>query len=368
MPGEMIDVFLQKWRGVGDPVSELIEACNFAYELLLQLVPTFDAVSQVVLHRDINAHNLLVSTGGSCSIPQFSIIDFGLAVDMQTWQQDPTQFPVAGDCRYWPVSAWYIFAYGNPELIKMQMLFMEYRTQMDMHAFGITALQVFIGMLPRQTSQAVAAIPVEIWALKVAWDQYWQDASRLHEPVFKAPDLHTLMQLRHSYIANEAHNIIDRDLGQLRRSLFAARDACARREPGSKSVMLFSALAELISQGAKPLGREAGRSSIKLASWKDIAGLLTSTSAESIGCEPVSRKASTTLLGRSPTSPTLPHREVHRQRSTSASPAVKRQCARIPPKRAERRSIVNGSIGVIPANMAMPATNLPSYAPATHWP
>mmetsp|Transcript_59657 Transcript_59657/g.94721 ORF Transcript_59657/g.94721 Transcript_59657/m.94721 type:complete len:504 (-) Transcript_59657:328-1839(-) len=296
--GDTVGTFLQQRRKqwIGDSNFQFLEACSFTYELLAQLVPALDAISAVALHRDINTHNLLVSTACGSSVPQFSIIDFGLAVDVHSWPTQHTKVPVAGDCRYWPVSSWYIFAHGGPKLTEMPSLVMEYRTQLDLHALGITALQVFIDMLPQQS---VSAIPEEIRALKVAWDQYWQDASRLHEPVFKAPDLHTLMQLRHSYIATEAHNIIDRDLGQLRRSLFAARDACARREPGSKAAMIFSVLAELISQGAKPLESEAARSSIKLASWSDIGNLLSNDSGSRGG-------ATTTILGRIGSSTALP--------------------------------------------------------------
>jgi hypothetical protein len=198
----------------------------------------------------------------------------------------------------------------------MQSLAMEYRTQLDLHALGITALQVFIDMLPQQS---VSAIPEEIRALKVAWDQYWRDASRLWEPLYHAFERKTdWMTLRQTYIANEAHNIIDKALGRLRRALCNARDACAHVEPDSKVTVIFSVLAELISQGAKPLGREAAMSNIKLASWSGIAGLLNSSLAAPIHCDSLGRRGSTTTLPRcAPSSTTLPMKsKLHATTST----------------------------------------------------
>lgn len=305
--GDTVGTFLQQRRKqwIGDSNFQFLEACSFTYELLAQLVPALDAISAVALHRDINTHNLLVSTACGSSVPQFSIIDFGLAVDVHSWPTQHTKVPVAGDCRYWPVSSWYIFAHGGPKLTEMPSLVMEYRTQLDLHALGITALQVFIDMLPQQS---VSAIPEEIRALKVAWDQYWQDASRLWEPLFHAFERKTdWMTLRQTYIANEAHNIIDKALGQLRRALCNARDAFAHVEPDCKATVIFSVLAELISQGAKPLGREAAMSNIKLASWSGIAGLLNSSLAAPIHCDSIGRRGSTTTLPRcAPSSTTLP--------------------------------------------------------------
>jgi hypothetical protein len=317
--GDSLGAYLQEWKKqwAGDPFSQFTEACNFAYELLVQLVPTMDAISAVALHRDINTHNLLVTTGNGSSTPQFSVIDFGLAMSMQNWETMCCKTPVVGDCRYWPVSAWYIFAHGGPKLMEIQPLFEEYRTQVDLHAFGLTALQVFMDMLPQLASAAVASdIPEEIWGLKVAWEQYWQDAYRLWEPLFNAFANKTdWNQVRQFYIQSEAHNIIDKDLGHLRRALYNARDACAYAEPGSivaKAAVVFSAVVELISQGAKPLGREAAKCSSKLASWSVIADILNSSGTASgtafARCDSISRKrASTTCLpGLSTSSTTLP--------------------------------------------------------------
>jgi hypothetical protein len=307
--GDSLGAYLQKWKQSwrSDPFTQFAEACNFTHELLIQLVPAMDAISAVALHRDVNTHNLLVTTGSRGSSPQFSVIDFGLAVAMHSWESKCTAVPVVGDCRYWPVSAWYIFAHGGPKLMEKPALYAEYRTQVDLHAFGLTALQVFIDMLPHLSSSAVGTnIPEEIWGLKAAWEQYWQTAYRLWEPLFKAFERRTdWNQLRQSYIQNEAHKIIDRDLGNLRRALYNARDACACAEPGSivaKVAVVFSVLVELISQGAQTLGREAARGSMKLASWSDILDILYSSGGRmgaSTTCLPGLSSSSTTLSSNS---------------------------------------------------------------------
>jgi serine/threonine protein kinase len=305
--GDSLGAYLQQWksRWVGDPVSQFREACNFAYELLVQLVPTMDAINQQAVHRDINTHNVLVSIGSGR--PEFSVIDFGLAMSVPDWERKCNQVPVVGDCRYWPVSAWFIFAHGGPPLMENQGLFMEYRTQIDLHAFGLTTLQVFVDMLPQMVS--TSDIPQEVWSLKQAWEQYWQDAYLLWEPLYRAFERKTdWNQLRQSYIQCEAHNIIDKDLEHLRRALHNARDSCATAESGSilaRAAVVFSAVVELISQGAKPLGREASKGSIRLANWLDIANILNGGGASFDSFSRKSQRGSATFLpGQSPSSTT----------------------------------------------------------------
>jgi serine/threonine protein kinase len=385
VPGDSLGTFLQQRNAskIGDASSQFAEACNFTHELLVQLVPTLDAISHVALHRDINTHNVLVSTGVGGSLPQFSIIDFGLAIDIQNWQTLLTRVPVVGDCRYWPVSAWYIFAHGGPKLMENQSLFMEYRTQLDLHAFGITAMQVFSDMLPQASSSAVvAAIPEEIWALKSAWEQYWQDAYRLWEPLYKAFERKTDWEtLRKSYIANETHNIIDKSLGHLRRALCTARDACAHVEPGSKLVVILSALAELISQGARPLGREAGRGSMKLASWSDIASLLNSAPAAPRMSDSYShrghskeRRGSTTSMPVHQSSTTSLHlpiaSKLHGSSSTPHPSYLPATTTRLPPNMAmigNQRSPVGSPTAVNSPTMVISGatTRSPSWRPTS---
>lgn len=59
---------------------------------------------------------------------------------------------VGGDCRYWPVSAWVQFLLGWTELDAHPPWRYEYQTQLDLHSFGLTALQVVVDMLPPSLS------------------------------------------------------------------------------------------------------------------------------------------------------------------------------------------------------------------------
>jgi serine/threonine protein kinase len=310
--GDSLGTFLQRYKKEWAPspnpqviANQFAEACNFTRELLVQLVPSFDAISSLVLHRDVNTHNVLVSAGPGASNPRFSLIDYGLAIETQDWAQQLTKVPVVGDCRYWPVSAWFIFAHGGQKLSERHNLMMEYRTQLDTHALGITALQVFIELLTHPTSPAAASsVPEEVWTLRHAWEQYWQDAYRFWEPLFKAFENKTdWNSLRQRYISNKVHSIMDKDLQQLRRALANLCDACGRAEPGStasSAAPIFAAMKELISQSGKPLGREACPNGLRFASWANVWAILGGAQLPPSNVSAVVGTTTTTPLGPSP--------------------------------------------------------------------
>lgn len=251
--------------------KQFAEACTWGHELISQLLPAFEAVSPYALHRDVNTHNVLVSTGADLANPQFGLIDFGLAIQVQEWPTLCTQVPVVGDCRYWPVSAWHIFASGGPELVKQPALLNEYRTQLDLHALGITALQIFLEMLPQPPagSPGAAMIPEEFRALKCAWERYWQDVYRFWEPLFHAFERKTdWNQLRKQYKAQQVHLTVGEDLANIRLALSRVRDACAPSDPGRT---LICAMLELISQGGTCLPGEA---SGRAPTWQSVRAIL----------------------------------------------------------------------------------------------
>jgi hypothetical protein len=163
--------------------------------------------------------------------------------------------------------------------MERQQLLMEYRTQLDTHALGITAVQVFLEMMLQPSSLAAASsVPGEVWVLKRAWEQYWKDAYRWWEPLYNAFEKKTDWNtIRQSYITNEVHNIIDKDLGHLRLALSRLCDVCANAEPGSQlsgAGHIFLAMNELISQGGKPLNHEACLGGVRLASWSNVRSIL----------------------------------------------------------------------------------------------
>lgn len=312
VPGDSVGAFLNKWKEkhggyfhvpTADPhavESQLSEAFIWGRELILQMLPVFEAVSPIALHRDVNTHNLLVNTeSGDLCAPEFGLIDFGLAIEMNNWPSQSLQVPVVGDCRYWPASAWLIFAAGGAELAKYPPLLMEYRTQLDSHALGITALQVFVELLPNPVagSPAVAVVPEEFWALRSAWEHYWKDATRFWEPLYLAFQKKAdWTQVRQSYLLSNVHFIISEDLGRVRQALSNARNACPR-DPGShlfSARPLLAALLELISQAGTGLPGEVPPGSLRFGSWQGVRSILATDAANGPARQLSSSDASTT--------------------------------------------------------------------------
>jgi serine/threonine protein kinase len=313
--GDSLGAFLNNWKAQGgrmpssDPQivnQQFAEACHWTHEMISQLLPAFEALSPFALHRDVNTHNILVSTSGGLSAPQFGLIDFGLAIQMKNWETSCTQVPVVGDCRYWPVSGWLIFAAGGPEIMKHPHMLREYKTQLDIHAFGITALQLFIEMLPQPEGSANSAILEEFFALAHAWRRYWQDAYRFWEPLFHAFERKTdFNQLRQHYIQMNVHAVLGEDLAHLRQALSNCRDACARSDPGCKLYSfqsIFAVLLELISAGGLTVPGEVPH----LCTWSTIGAIMNGTPSTKGTSTTTSHDASRTMQPMSTsTRPTL---------------------------------------------------------------
>merc|ERR1711971_1002233 len=77
--------------------------------------------------------------------PKVSLLDFGLAVNAQSWPQGGwLSENVAGDGRYWPASSWLVFAEGKRALLSQPQLREEYEARLDFHSVGVSCLQVFL--------------------------------------------------------------------------------------------------------------------------------------------------------------------------------------------------------------------------------
>jgi len=263
------------------PKQRFMEACNYTRELLAQLAPTFARISTVAYHRDVNPRNILVDEkdGNIC----YGLIDFGLAVDTARWRLGAELtnvgdtvmgswqiLGVGGDCRYWPVSAWLMLEQGPKALVARPQLCVEYKTQLDLHALGITALQVLADLcLPRDTAtehQSCAddqdVLPEQLSTLLSAWRKYWDHAVRYWTRLFGAyrkgeQHRRDLAVVKAVYRAAEVHRQIGEDLRALR---VALREACEAvvDEDGvlpdegvslAPAQPLFSALLAMISSG-----------------------------------------------------------------------------------------------------------------------
>jgi len=217
-------------------------------------------------------------------------VDFGLAVDLAKWRgpgASPDSWQLAdigGDCRYWPVAAWLQFECGYQELTKYPDLANEYQTHLDMHALGITALQVWGCMVEGEDADQ---IPEEVIQLHAAWEKYWQDATcvweRMQDCFHNSGDQNSL---KGWILSQGVHNIIGHDLANIRTALREVCQVCGASSSlgaagaGGSSMLsgqrpLFAMLLELISAGGV-----AGfvRAQKRTPSWQGVLCLLDENS------------------------------------------------------------------------------------------
>jgi len=274
VPGVPVDRFLDARRstlsnsavsGGGSGIAQVpkhgahrfAEACNLARDLILQLAPTFEHISKLAYHRDVNSHNILVD--GDVSNPVFGLVDFGLAVDLTAWQgpMGPHSWhlvDIGGDCRYWPMSAWLQFECGWQELSKYPPLSMEYQTHLDFHALGITALQIVAALSPPAAEDDTSSLTPQFRALQIAWDKYWSDVTRFWQrllDVFRTGGDQNALKI--ACINEGVHNIVGADLAALRAAIRDAFNACSADGADlfhlHQFCPLFAALLELVSAG-----------------------------------------------------------------------------------------------------------------------
>lgn len=310
MPGEQLSRFIERQ---GEDMSKVnvglragvVSACGFARELLVQLAPVFEHVAEVAFHRDTTPRNILVDVEGS--VPHFSLIDFGLAVDAATWESgevSASQSSIAGDGRYWPVSSWYAFEYGRDALSQCVTLNEEYRTRLDIHSLGITVIQVIAALTPCDDQWVDDVVSQKMQQLLWVWMQYWRDATHFWLSIFETfQDQGDFDALKLAYMQAAVHDIIRQDLFALRAAIREARTACddAAPEEGLQGVAsLMDVLLLMISHGEGVDPR---------VTWR---GIRTRLGDQFVGCKPECAmnldshlsSASTATAATRPVSPT----------------------------------------------------------------
>jgi len=189
VPGKPLDSYTEK----NAPQLPLTESCAMTRALLAQLSPTLERVAEVAIHRDINAHNILVHVledgasrfegagAGDNEKYSFTLIDFGLAVDMRTWKDGVWRtHDIGGDCRYWPVSSWKQFVHGFKYLEGAGEHCEHYRSMLDVHSLGLTAVQLFA------STCKLTGLPPEdpLVKLRQSWDTYWTAATEYWKQLY----------------------------------------------------------------------------------------------------------------------------------------------------------------------------------------
>lgn len=161
----------------------LVAACSAAKALLSQVSPVFAALSGIAYHRDISAHNFLVNDAHSVdgiSPPDFSVLDFGLAVRANSWNQEWQGACIGGDPRYWSPATWMHFAYGHKYLEGHpdQTFRRQYEERIDHFSLGVLVLEVLFALWEGPDTELVADIDTMrgLVEVRAAWRAYWSDA------------------------------------------------------------------------------------------------------------------------------------------------------------------------------------------------
>jgi len=211
----------------------------------------------------VNSHNVLISDavdGGrfwanenaeDVSRVRFWLIDFGLAVDSQTWPNVWQTADVAGDCRYWPPSSFFMTFYGPQEMQSNSNMCEQYKTRLDVAGLGLTALELLC-------STALASSwnwgPDDLrgsWRrLFEAYKKYRDDVTRWHQMIFqvyssKGETDPLYQKLNQEHIVDRVAAHVDTVRSLLR--------SCTRRVEDVQTQRLLHVLADMIDE-TKPMG------------------------------------------------------------------------------------------------------------------
>eukprot|EP00441_Pelagodinium_beii_P038964 CAMPEP_0197648118 /NCGR_PEP_ID=MMETSP1338-20131121/27560_1 /TAXON_ID=43686 ORGANISM="Pelagodinium beii, Strain RCC1491" /NCGR_SAMPLE_ID=MMETSP1338 /ASSEMBLY_ACC=CAM_ASM_000754 /LENGTH=492 /DNA_ID=CAMNT_0043222059 /DNA_START=33 /DNA_END=1511 /DNA_ORIENTATION=+ len=245
----------------GEPLLEALQAgclsrqvdSAHAFRVTAQLLEQLASAMQRIeclLHRDAHAQNILVEAGAGTY--RFSLVDFGLAVDATAWRSGGWRLQgAAGDCRYWPTSAWRLFSMG-PEALLEEELQQEYTMQLDMHSVGLTALQLLVQSSPSSE-------------LLEAWLTYWCPAMQLWQQVLDAFNTGRQADLKLKLAKESIHADVASRLRLLRCKL---QDALPRQSAEAKKVL--QALLLMISEGRPRPG--------KSPCWEEVLQVLGKSS------------------------------------------------------------------------------------------
>lgn len=253
VPGTSLESFLQAQQQrpkddidlAKESQERVAGACMCAGELLVQLAPIVEAFSASVYHRDITPRNIQIQKQDSRIAPMFGLVDFGLAVDASKWRTgEAGAGDLGGDGRYWPTSAWFVFCHGTRALKQDAWLCEEYRTHLDSHSLGLTALRCLVELLPSKGGSG--SISRALRRLRDAWQHYWLHAQQFWQPIFDSfRGSGDLDVLRVRFTRAKIYRIISEDLCLLRTALCQVHQACASL-PSASELACVPALCEAL--------------------------------------------------------------------------------------------------------------------------
>lgn len=181
VPGESLDFFVCRAPPLGRTRKEAVSrGCALAEKLIRDVSPMLQLLQPIAWHRDVNSHNVLIDGAPEdASVEELSrtasfwLIDFGLAVDSQSWVTSTGKWRseyIGGDSRYWPLSSWIMHLYGPEGLDDRPMLCDQYQNRLDVHGLAITALELLCSVAQGGEAAQDSSDP---WTeLLQAWNRY----------------------------------------------------------------------------------------------------------------------------------------------------------------------------------------------------
>jgi serine/threonine protein kinase len=274
VPGEPLDSFLKRPPPPGQDVQASVRrGCMLAMQMIRQLGPSLEIISQRAVHRDVNAHNVLLSDavdGGvfrcnaepeeAASRANFWLIDFGLAVDSTTWHTAWRDADIGGDCRYWPQSSWFVSFWGADEIAAQKDLCKQYMTRLDIFGLGITALELLCTTALDGSNAAGCQSGSSdglrgSWRrLLNAWTKYWTDVTRWHTMIYRVFSLGGDVGPLYQELAKE--RVVDKILSRMAQIRQCLR-ACVHRTEDPRIQSLLSVIAEMLDEASTVGLREA---------------------------------------------------------------------------------------------------------------
>jgi len=257
-PGESLDVFMLKPGPAWWTRSTTIQiGCALAAQLVRQLAPTLDNLAPIAWHRDISSHNILINglqeeTTARTVVESttFWLIDFGLAVDSQTWVLDEAwrTKDIGGDCRYWPPSSWIMHLLGPEGFLHRPAFCEQYKHRLDIHGLGISALELLctVALMAPSSDGLNKHERQGAWVqLFQVWQVYRQDVWRWWSEVYTVfSQGGDLKPVQHKLLQEGIIEQLMAILAKLRRAL---RGCAARAEEPGLAAFL-RALADMVDE------------------------------------------------------------------------------------------------------------------------
>lgn len=306
VPGESLDYFVRRkhvpeWTMLMGMKRGLV----LVAKLLKDIGPSLELLGPIAWHRDVNSHNILVEGApddiDDDSLAQragFWLIDFGLAVDSQSWVSEHGKWRteyIGGDSRYWPPSSWIMHLMGPEGFAHRPDLCEQYQRRLDIHGLGVTALELLCSVAHRGSPGSEEQLGP--WApVLAAWTRYrdevWRWWAAVYEVFSSGGDLAPVQ----AQLMEE--NIIDQLLELVAQIRYALRSCAEKVE--KHEALLLRMIADMLDEG-------------KAFDLADIPRLLGPSTASPIPAVPL-RTVSPRVLGKSPSPCTWPDAKTVRRR------------------------------------------------------